>query len=296
MSRLLAILTVVVVLFFGTSARPDAPPAGSPTVRLLSAGSDPKSVMRLHVKKGDAQSMQMTMILKMRIGTTNNIELPPMRMGVSMSILDVSPNGDFRAKWTLDNVGVDSTAAMPSAQVDQLRALFAGMVGTNGHMVVTNRGFLRSADLEVAPSMDSKLRQMVESMKDSMGQMVSPLPEEPVGPGATWEVATDVAQGGMTIHQRTTNELLSRTGDTGKIKLTIAQTAGTQTITAPGLPPGTKADLNSMNGRGAGTNEFDLSKCVPTRAESKLTGEMSMTLQGRTVDMTTEVQVEVSSR
>jgi hypothetical protein len=297
MRKLVGLLTVFAVFVIAALAWSDGtPPSGAPTVKLVSAGSGTKSVMRFHLKKGDAQSMQMTMLMKMRAGTTTAVELPPMRMSMSLSVVDVSTSGDFRVKWTLDNVGVDAGSSVGTAQVDQMRALFAGIAGMSGHMVVTDRGFLRSSEVELPPSMDPKLRQVMESVKQSMGQMASPLPEEPVGPGASWEVTADLTQGGMTIHQRTLNELVARTGDTGKMKVTITQTAGAQSVSAPGMPAGVKADLNSMNGHGTGSNEFDLSKLAPTRGESKISADLSMTMQGRTLDLTTEVQVDVSSR
>jgi hypothetical protein len=96
--------------------------------------------------------------------------------------------------------------------------------------------------------------------------LAAPLPEEPVGVGATWDTTTVVEQNGMRLTQIAHYKLLSRTRTRAALAVTIEQQAQPQTIVANGI----KLELTSYRGGGAGQTALDLGMLVPRRSTVKV--------------------------
>ena len=78
-------------------------------------------------------------------------------------------------------------------------------------------------------------------MSQSFESMTAPLPDEPIGLGARWEVITRVANGGADLVQDATYTLKARDGDKASLGVVVVQLAARDTVQAPGLPPGVTA-------------------------------------------------------
>ena len=88
------------------------------------------------------------------------------------------------------------------------------------------------------------------------------------------------------LSQTATYELIELDGDQGKLKVSLIQSAPSQEMKVPNLPPGASAKLNSLASTGSGTMRFYLNKPIP-HSEMKATMNMESTINasGQTQDM-----------
>jgi len=153
--------------------------------------------------------------------------------------------------------------------------------------------------MTVPPGASPQLSQMMEQMKGSMRSSSSPLPQEPVGPGAKWEYKSQVKSQGMTIDQTTTSELVSADGDHLTLRTTIAQNAANQQIESPSMP-GMKVDLTKMTGTGGGDATFDLGHIMPIAATLAENIQIAMAIntgqQKQPMNMSMSMNITLASK
>jgi hypothetical protein len=239
----------------------------SPSVRLLDAGKDPKEPLRFHIEKGAKETLVMTMrmAMEMKLGDVSPpaVKVPPMKMSLDHEVTGVSPEGDSRIEFTVSKVEVLDEPSAPAEVVSNLKQSLVDMIGLKGHSVISPRGISKEASITVPADASQELRQSMESMKSALKQMTAPFPEEPIGEGGKWEVATTITTGGMTVQQTAQYELLRREGDKVSAKVSISQKADPQDMNPPGLPPDVKVRLLDLASSGAGEMTFDLHTLIP---------------------------------
>ncbi len=126
-----------------------------------------------------------------------------------------------------------------------------------------HRGVTRQMNLELSAVLDPQMRQSMESGRQAMEQLSAPLPEEPVGIGARWQVEQLVDQNGLELKQKIVYQLVELEGKRASLKATITQTGDPQVTSLPNLPPGFTAELLSHSGAGSGRVELHLGRLEP---------------------------------
>ncbi|MGE0395768.1 MAG: hypothetical protein AB7T06_03495 [Kofleriaceae bacterium] len=91
-----------------------------------------------------------------------------------------------------------------------------------------------------------------------LGTLV-PLPEEPIGIGASWRVVTILRQRPAIVKQTATYKLVERTGSVWKIDVDIVRLGEPQTLLDPSIPAGTSIELINLVRKLKGTIEIDAS-------------------------------------
>jgi hypothetical protein len=177
----------------------------------------------------------------------------------------------------------------------------AGMKGVAGKGTLSSRGVSLSTDIKAPEGADPQVNQFVDQMKETMSHVSTPLPEEPVGAGAKWEVKMPVKSQGITLSQTETFQLVSMEGEHGTAKTTISQTASRQKIDNP-MVPGSKVDLTKMTGNGTSEGTFDLERILPPEASVQFHSEMMTTMttsnagQKQTMDVKMDMNLHVESK
>jgi hypothetical protein len=145
------------------------------------------------------------------------------------------------------------------------------------------RGVVLATDLALPAGVGANTAQLMESMRQSMTQATAPFPEDAVGVGAKWSVASKVANSMMTMNQTSVFELTDLTGDRGVANVSLTQDAPPQVVHPPGAGSEITTRLESMNGSGTGKITFDLAGVVPVAFELSSSLDMAMTAaQGTT--------------
>jgi hypothetical protein len=270
-------------------------------VKLLQPGAEPRKVLRLHPSPGDKQTLSMTMKMagESKVGETPTpaMKLPGLKMTLGCTVKEVSDNGNIAYGLVLSDFSVsDEPGGTPEAAA-AMKAIFAGVKGLTGTGTASSRGHNESAAFEAPAGSNPQTRQLADQMKDLFTQLLVPLPEEAVGPGAKWEVKTPLKSQGMTVDQTATYELVSLEGERLTTKSTLAQHAANQKIQNPAMP-GMKMDLTKMTGKGSGERTFDLAHLLPTAGAANFHTETAMTMnmgsqkQAMTMKMDIELRFE----
>jgi hypothetical protein len=175
---------------------------------------------------------------------------------------------------------------------EAMKAAFVGIKGLTGTGTVSSRGFSKEVEFKAPAGSNPQARQLMDQMKEFITELVAPLPEEAVGPGARWEAKTPLKSQGMTIDQTATYELVTVEGERLTTKSTIVQHAANQKIQNPAMP-GLKMDLTKMVGNGSGERTFDLAHLLPATGTGKVHSETSMTMNmgGQKQPMTMKIDM-----
>jgi len=271
--------------------------------KLLEAGTEPRKVLRLHPSPGDKQTLALTMKLAMetKVGEaeTPAMKLPAITMTLDATVKEVSDNGDITCELVMSDISVSDEPGGTPEVAEAMKAAFAGVKGISGTGTVSSRGFSQGVEFKAPAGSNPQTRQFVDQMNEFLTQLVAPLPEEAVGPGAKWEVKMPIKTQGMTIGQTTTCELVSLEGERLTTKSTVTQHAANQKVENPAMP-GMKMDLSKMVGNGTGQHTSDLAHLLPAAGTGNVHSETSMSMsmggQKQAISMKMDVNLRFEAK
>jgi hypothetical protein len=238
------------------------------TVKLLDPGAEPRTALRYKFQANRTEKlvMETSMAMAMEIGDQKQPEtqVPITQMTMTIDSKEVSPEGNLHYEFELEQVEVLPKPGANPAMINAMKQKTSSMQGMSGSATVTSRGFTKDTEIKLPPGIDPQMKQSIDNMKQSMNQMSAPLPEEPVGRGARWQVTMPVETPAVKLTQVATYTLLEIQGDRVKFDFTIKQSALPQEIHTPGAAPGVKVLLESLKSSGKGTVELQMTNLVPT--------------------------------
>ncbi len=250
------------------------------SVVLADTGAEPREQLRYDLAAMRPQQMRMDMTMRMTMTNPmfgdQTVAMPTMRMNMEMSEADMNENGTLRLGFRFRGVEIIPIAGTDPGMVAAMQGAMAGMDNVTGYTVIDNRGHVLEADFD-ASGAPAAVQQQLGSMRDSLEQMVAPLPDEAVGIGARWSITTSVDANGASIQQTATYELLERTANAFRVSVTMAQTAEQQQIQDPSIPPGMSVWLDSYSATGSGGAVIPLNSPVPT-SNASINSNMSMAI------------------
>lgn len=273
-------------------ASPEADAGSKTTVKLLEPGAEPRTALRykFQANRSEEMIMEMSMAMAVEMGDLKQPEtsVPGTRMTMTIDGKDVSPEGDLHYEFELTQVEVLSTPSDNPMIVNMMKQQVNSMQGLSGSATVTSRGFAKEAEIKPPPGIDAQTKQFMDNMKQSMNQMSAPLPEEPVGRGARWEVTMPVETPAMKLTQIATYTLSEIQDDKVKFDVAIKQTAPPQDIAAPGA----KVSLESLDSSGTGTIEMQMTNLVPT-SNVNLTTTNVVSANGKKIKNTMRIATKI---
>jgi len=266
------------------------------TVTLLDPGAEPRTALRykFQANRSDEMAMEMKMAMAMEMGGQKmpETQMPTMLMTMTIDAGEVSPEGDLRYDFELSEVEVVSKPGENPMMVSAMKQQVNSMKGMTGAATVTSRGFSRDAEIKLPAGVDAQSKQVMDNMRQSINQMSAPLPEEPVGKGARWQVTMPMDTPAMKFTQIATYTLTEIDGDKVKCDVAITQSAPPQDVNAPGLPPGMKVSLKSLDTSGTGTIEMQMTDLVPT-SNVKVTTINVVVANEQEIKTTTRVETSI---
>lgn len=275
---LFAALSTATPLLHAQATPPGYPEVGAPAIVTLSApGAEPRRALRYSFTKGHQDQMSMTMAMGMAMDMQGmalpSIDLPTAHMKATMTTNDISGTGDASITAVLDGMTWDAGGDPTILALLQSAGDVKGMTYT---VSMNRRGIMGKTDLDLSKIANPQLAQIMGSMSSSLQSLSLPLPEEPVGLGAKWEVRQALSTG-MRMYQRVQAELTAVSDHDCIIKVTVSQMAPPQAVSNPALPAGIQASLDKLEGSGAGTMTIRFDSVVPTSEISSRTATtMSM--------------------
>lgn len=266
--------------------------AGTPEVSVNDAGAKPRRAMELSPTVGDSMALDMRMEMGIEASvdgeTAPTQDVPPMHLGMLMTVEDVSED-EIEMSFVYDQARVEG--GDPTLQ-DALSSI----VDSSGTVVTTRKGVFVDGDFEAAPGLDPALAATTDQLERQMADLTIPFPDEPVGPGAEWEVASSVELNGLSFCNFYTYRLVEFDGDSYEMEADMEQKpAGGTTETQ-----GATIELVDGSGNASGTYSGSLSRPIAVSGSVEATSDMEMSVSQGGDEMTQEVgttiEVEISPR
>ena len=279
------------------------PVGGQPIVKLLEPGADPKGDLSYALTKGTSQklamSMDMAMGVKVKGQSAPSMPMPRMTMTFDNAAADKNAAGELRIESRLTGVSVDPAGGQQEQMAKALQPQLDAMKGLGMSYWMNPKGQVRDVKLDMPASMPPAAQQLLNGMSQSVESMVTPLPNEPVGVGAKWQVVSRATSGGADLLQAAIYTLKSRAGARATLDVNMLQLAANDTIHGPGMPANMSAKVKAFSSNGSGTTQVDLKSVAPEQGTMTLKASMTLVVQGAgpgggdetSVDTTTTVQV-----
>jgi hypothetical protein len=224
--------------------------------------------------------------------------MPRMTVTFDTTTADKNPAGDFKIDSHLTATSVEPNGGQQEQIARALRPQIESMRGLGMVYWVGAKGRVHDVKLDVPPGVPPTAQQILGGMSQSFESMVTPLPAEPVGVGARWQVVSRRAMGGADLLQSEVYTLKSRSVAGATLDVTIVQLSASDTLHTAQMPAGMSVKLRSFSSTGSGTTKVDLASVVPESETMSLSTAMDIAVQGgegageaSTVETTTTVQV-----
>lgn len=262
--------------------------ASPPEIKVLSAGSAPRRALRYTVSGPSKEridlTMQMSLAMTMGDVTLPPPEIPAMHVGINIDVTGVNAAGDISFTF-----GYADFTAAGAPFPGEVAAMIAKATGS---ITMSNRGLVKSMAFDAGAGGDPMVKQLMTSA--GIEKLAAPLPEEPLGVGARWEVRQPLGVNGIALTQTTTYEVVALDAASATLKMTVAQDASSQKLTLPQLPPGAEASLVSMEGSGTGT--MTLGNGIMPLGDMDVRTKIVMDVQaeGETHRMTTDTGLKMT--
>ncbi len=273
-----------------TSDEPTTPAVG--TAVLLDPGAEPRSELRYQLGSGTFEmTVDSTQSISVEAdGTSQSVDVPTTRFVVEMVTTPTSEVGVTRVDFRYLGAGLAEAGDVGMGAA--IQDAFEPLLGLTGWMLMDDTGKALDLGFEGMDALDPALASSFSDFERLGTELSAPLPREPVGIGARWQVLLRVPSQGLVMDQTVEYTLLERTDDGIVLAVDTDQTADPGPFTPPSLPAGTTADLIALDGSGSGTMRLPLDGLVPT-SEMSLELEMLLTVDGTPVTMAVTAEAEV---
>ena len=202
-----------------------------------------------------------------------------MRLDLSAGTRDAA---GLHVEGVISKVSTEPKSDAEKKLARSLAATVQRIQGLKLSYVATPEGRLRDIKIAEGTNVDATALQMLDQMKQSFDSMVVPLPTEPVGVGAVWQVIGRMKAGAEVLQfaRYTLRKVEVKPGAGTVIELDneTKQLAAARGMSIPGN--GTTGKLEEFRSSGKGSIRADLGQLVPERASGDVDGHVVSTVPG----------------
>jgi hypothetical protein len=238
-------------------------PATHPIVTVLDAGAEPRAVRMWTPAAGATFTLTTvtTTAIDQTIGGLNQTLEQTLEIPATIEILAITDEG-WIASTTYGDPSIEIEDPAVRAAVEQE---IAGIAGLTVHQITAPDGtIVATSGVDGLPG--------AEFAPTSLSGVAAPLPSEPIGPGAVWEVRGSLESAGFVFEQTTTLTLVDVIDAQLTIDVVIDQALDPE---SPGLVGIDSFIFESDN---SGQGVWDLSRGFPVSASSQGTQTLELSV------------------
>jgi hypothetical protein len=184
----------------------------------------------------------------------------------------------------------------PSGMGAMMAPVLGMLKGVKITATASPNGKLLSKKVTGFDQSNPQAKQMFDSLEQMLESMAIPLPEEPLGFGATWVQPMTVKSNNIEIKQTATYEIATIEGNRVSLNLNLKQTAEPQQVQHP---MGVMMDLTKVEGTGSGTMILDLTWGMTAEASTDVETKMSLSIdmggQAQAMEQTVKAKTKVKT-
>lgn len=272
---------VVAIACLALACKDDPPPApvSPPDLELVSAGSEPRQVLRYKPPAGTVLKVGVSIAAELTAGEMGG-PMPTVVLTMSYAVDAVLPTGQVTLRATIDDVTALDT---PGSKVNPaaLRGALATLKGLVIYSVLAPNGRVTGSRIDrgtktFTPDIEQQLSSLVASFESTM----MTLPDEPIGAGAVWRNSRPVEQNGLKLKAVNSVTLLAIKGDTITYNIDTAIHGADQSIQQSDIT----IEVKDIIGHGGGSGTVDLARLAVTselaaefRSEMRTAGDPEAT-------------------
>lgn len=273
-------------------------PTTQPQLELLDPGTEPRQELRFQPMVNAKQTAIIIMDMDLATSIAGNsiprVNIPATKMTLETVVTKVDDNGDIHYQFSYTDADLVSDESVRPEVREAMREQIQKVTGLNGTAVVDSRGQTKTAEIAIPENLDANTQQMVEQISDSLKQISSPVPSQPVGVGARWRVSSSTNLRDIDLNQIATYELVSLNNDVATLEISIEQEAPPQNMNLAGLPSGTSMTLQSYDAQGQGKLKISLNQLMPISYNFSLLSNTEMNAQTPNVDQQINLDQQLS--
>jgi hypothetical protein len=237
---------------------------------VVDAGAEPREALRVGGAVGDTGTWTMTMDMAMATEVDGQAmptqTIPSMEMDLDVVTEEVTDDR-VRFAYLYSDVRTDGS-------LSALDDLLDTVVGLSGTVTTTRNGTFVDGSVTPPEGLAAEMASVVDQLEQQLAALTVPMPTEPVGVGAVWEVTTEVELAGVDTTMTATYTLVELDAGRYVLDVEISQEFAPTTVTENGAT----IEIISGTSTGSGRTEGTLDQMLPTRATSSVAGELSMTV------------------
>lgn len=263
----------------------------APDLQIVSAGNEPRRVLRYQLTKGTTQKLELAVDVNV---TANDMggAMPTMVMTLAVTVEDVLPFGARLRATVIDATARDrdDTRVDPDVLTGPL-ALMKGLAIT---ATLTPSGRVVNSKLELGDKqMTGAAKAQLAALGSSFDQLLMPLPDRAVGVGAVWRTSRAIEQSGMKLTAVNAIELTAIEGDKLSFAIDTQIHGDDQTVKQDDL----SVEIKDIVGTGKGTGTIDLETlAITNELTSQLRSAMQATGEPDATKMTMAIDTRVTPR
>jgi hypothetical protein len=235
------------------------PPATPSEVQVVSAGDEPRQLLRYHPVTGTTQKLEVAIDIELDAGGLGG-PMPTLVMTLDVTVEGQLPTGAAKLHATIEGV-VAHDIPDSKVQAASLAATLDPMKGVVFDALLLPSGKLTSLALDArAKKLETATQTSLASLVSSFEQTMMPLPDVPVGAGAVWRTSRPVTRDGMTLTAVSTLTLASVKGSSFSYSIESTLHGDDQSA----HDGSDTVDVKDITGTGGGKGTVDLSTLAIT--------------------------------
>lgn len=285
----------------------DGPREDDLRLTVLDHGAAPRTQLRYKWSIGHPEPFEIAMRMSITVVVgeaapgagppARTAELPTIKTAMRIDPVALTPAGDLKYEFRVVHTSLADDVDVPREMREKLETELRRMDGSGGWAIVTPRGLTKRSVYEIPRDAPPEVAQTMDSVRQAVQQIATPLPADAVGVGAKWETVSTIKTALVKLTQTAKYELGELSGARGVLKVTLTQGAPPQAVTVAASPPGVTWTLESLTSSGAATARFDLGRvvsAVQTQAQTKTV--MRADKGGESQRLVTQIELGVGVR
>ena len=264
---------------FGCKKDKPKPPPPELAVTLVESGDEPRDTLRYSI----APDTVVQSVLEVRTSavTTEDVEdafgvLPGLKL-----LLHAGPTvslPDDRTRYVL-RISRAYPILPEGTEIHHVQEVEAGVLALNdtrGRFDLSDRGIMMDSDVpwtQGQERINPRVTIMISNVRSAIATI--PVPTEPVGVGAVWEVRRSLRIWSARVTQVSRYELVDRAGDQFRVRVSVRQSAPTQIAD---LNPKLELHVRTYEMHGEGQAFVDLTVPIALEAELESHAEADVAL------------------
>jgi hypothetical protein len=254
-------------------------------IEIVNQGAEPRKRVHYSLAKDARSRVELALDMNLTAGAMGGA-IPTVAITIEIAVEGVMPTGHANVRMTV----VDAVAReRPDSQVPtaSMTPQLETIKGISILATLAPDGKLSNAhvDLSGAKNLSQAQAAQVDSLVTSFQQVTMPLPDVPLGVGATWKSPRPIEQGGMKMTAINTVTLTKIEGSTLTYTSTAELQGADQTVTISGVA----IRVEHIAGQTDGHGTIDLAKLT-------ITGEINATFKAEMSAQNEKTPMQISTK